>query len=122
MWSSQSRAWIAPVVNKSCSSPAVSKLVANLRPQYHICGLADRFHRASIGKKGRSLALAHVRDRPTFDNQLLWWCDTLSVRPTPKKAIGPVIVDIEDDDLEILPKAELQVMKSKAESEAEALE
>ena len=128
VWSSHSQAWVAPVVNKSFSSPAVSRLAAKLCPQYHIYALADRFSKVRSERRSRSelnsttsLSLAHVRDRGHVDSQTKWF-DMLLVRPLPKKPITPVIVDIEDDDLVIVTKREGSNLTTKAEREARDVE
>eukprot|EP00913_Durusdinium_trenchii_P022240 g20896.t2 len=42
LWSPEKRKWQMTMVDSECSSPAVSRLVARLRPQYHIFGKGDR--------------------------------------------------------------------------------
>ena len=126
VWSSQAKAWVTPVVKKTCSSPAVSRLAAKLCPQYHIYGLADRFCKVKSDRRSgatwhstTSLSLAHVRDLHYMESQTKW-CETLSVRPSAKKAIAPVIVDIEDEDLLVETKRE--GLSAKAEMQVEGVD
>jgi len=66
VWSSHTKRWVAPIVQKDCASPAVSRLVAKLCPQFHVHGLADRFSRVRSERRAgatTAVALAHVRDR-----------------------------------------------------------
>ena len=122
VWSSHTKSWVAPVVQKNCCSPAVSRLAAKLRPQYHIHASADRFCKVRTDRptgSTTSVALAHVRDRPAhfFDSRdQMKWCDTLLIRPAPNTPIAPVIVDIEDDDLIIGSKREPPTLTAKVEA------
>ena len=126
VWSSHAKAWVTPVVKKTCSSPAVSRLAAKLCPQYHICGIADRFCKVKSDRRSgaiwhstTSVSLAHVRELHYMDGQAKW-CETLSIRPSAKKAIAPVIVDIEDEDLLLETKRE--GLSAKAEMQVEGVD
>ena len=62
---------------------------------------------------------AHGRELHYMDGQAKW-CETLSIRPSAKKAIAPVIVDIEDEDLLLETKRE--GLSAKAEMQVEGVD
>eukprot|EP00435_Cladocopium_sp_Y103_P016680 s2233_g4.t1 len=100
IWSPEKRKWLKTMVHPDSASPAVSRLVARLRPQYHIFGTADRF--CFIRGTTKSLALANARDMRFYETEeeLRKWSQTLQIRPFGRRNLSGVI-DVEE--VEIIP-------------------
>ncbi|CAL1127981.1 unnamed protein product [Cladocopium goreaui] len=100
IWSPEKRKWLKTMVHPDSASPAVSRLVARLRPQYHIFGTADRF--SFIRGSTKSLALANARDMRFYETEeeLRKWSQTLQIRPFGRRNLSGVI-DVEE--VEIIP-------------------
>ena len=99
-WSREKRKWLKTMVHPDSASPAVSRLVARLRPQYHIFATADRH--SFIRGSTNSMALANCRDDRFYENdeELKKWCQIIEVQPAGQRNLAGVI-DVEE--VEIIP-------------------
>eukprot|EP00913_Durusdinium_trenchii_P022239 g20896.t1 len=100
LWSPEKRKWQMTMVDSECSSPAVSRLVARLRPQYHIFGKGDRY--AVFEGHHTALGLATVRLPSEDEEELKRWWQALQVRAFGQYDLS-AIIDV--DEVELVPSS-----------------